>query len=93
MDIHIEVALPDEQSERAPRSASMVASARACEVCGTALTGRPQQKCCSARCRAAKSRRRRLPLPVAAAREIKASLTMILDTAWQIKATLERYSE
>jgi hypothetical protein len=30
-------------------------------------------------------------LPVAEAREIKVSLTTILEAAWQIKATLERY--
>lgn len=58
---------------------------------GAMLTGRPQQKCCSPRCRAAKSRRARVPLPVAEAREIKVSLTTILEAAWQIKATLERY--
>jgi len=32
-----------------------------------------------------------VPLPVTEARAMKAGLTMILDTAWQIKATLERY--
>jgi len=32
-----------------------------------------------------------VPLPVAEAREIRASLTTILETAWEIQATLERY--
>lgn len=56
MATHSEIATDQEQSERAPRSAPVVGSTRACAVCGTMLTGRPQQKCCSARCRAAKSR-------------------------------------
>ena len=47
---------------------------------------------CSDRCRAAKSRLARLPLPVAEAKEIKAELTAILEIAWDIQATLERYS-
>jgi len=45
---------------------------------------------CADRCRAAWSRRLRVPLPMAEAREIKASLTMILETAWAIKAALAR---
>jgi len=49
----------EEKSERAPRSASVVGSARACVVCGMPLSGRPHQKCCSAKCRAEKSRRQR----------------------------------
>jgi len=65
---------------------------RVCVVCGTPLTVRPQQKCCSAKCRAALSRLRRVPLPLAEAREFRAWLTTILETAWDIKATLERYS-
>jgi predicted nucleic acid-binding Zn ribbon protein len=62
MATHSEIATDQEQSERAPLvkpGAPVVASPRACEVCAAPLTGRPQQKCCSARCRAAWSRRRR----------------------------------
>jgi hypothetical protein len=62
MPTHTEMADPDEKSERAPLAkpgGAVVASPRACEVCGAALTGRPQQKCCSGRCRAAKSRKAR----------------------------------
>jgi len=39
----------------------------------------------------AKSRRRRVPLPVDEAREIRASLTAIMHAAWEAKATLEKY--
>jgi len=74
MPTHIDVADPDEQSERAPRSASMVGSTRACEVCGAVLTGRPQQQCCSARCRAAKSRRRRVEAQAERERHVRALL-------------------
>ncbi len=80
-----------ERAAVAARGGDVVASSRPCPVCGEPMTGR-KTSACSDKCRAAKSRRRRLPLPVAEAREIKASLTMILDTAWQIKATLDRYS-
>ena len=54
-----EIATPDENSERAPCSASVVASVRARVVYGMPLTGRLQQRCCSAKCRAAKSPRNR----------------------------------
>ena len=95
MPTHTEIASPDEKSERAPLAKPgdpVLASPRRCEVCGTLLTGRPQQKCCSARCRAALSRRKGVPLPLAEAREITANLTLIRDTAGQIAATLERYT-
>ena len=65
---------------------------RPCPVCGTAL--RPgQTSACSGKCRAILSRRRRVPLPVKEARAMKASVTMILDTAWGIKAILDRYTQ
>ena len=63
-----------EKSERAPRSAPVVGSARACEVCGTVLTGRPQQRCGSAGCRAAKSRRQRSEARGERARRVSALL-------------------
>ena len=91
MPTRTDIATPEEESECAPRSAFMVGSARACEVCGAALTGRPQQRCCSARCRTAKSRRGRVPLAVADAKEIRAKIAMILETAYEAKATLQRY--
>jgi len=68
----------------------VVGSSQRCPVCGGPMSGR-KTSACSDRCRARKSRLARVPLPVTEAREIKASLTMILDTAWQIRATLERY--
>ncbi len=94
MPTHTETGTDQEKSERAPLvkpGGPVVGSARACVVCGAPLTGRPQQKCCSARCRAAKSRRARVPIPVAEAQEMRARLTTILETAWEIKAALERY--
>ena len=53
----------------------------------------PERKtsACSGKCQAAKSRQARVPLPVTEARAMKASLATILETAWEIKATLERY--
>jgi len=81
------------EAERAAASASgsdVVASPKRCPVCGGAMPGR-RTSACSDRCRARKSRLARVPLPVGEAREIKASLTMILETAWAIKAALERY--
>jgi hypothetical protein len=46
---------------------------------------------CSDKCRARKSRMRRVPLPMAEARTITANLTTVLETAWAIKARLEWY--
>lgn len=69
----------------------MVALAQPCPVCGHAMTGR-KTSACSDTCRAAKSRLARPALPVSEAREMKALLMTILDSAWRIKAVLERYS-
>jgi|OpeIllAssembly_1097287.scaffolds.fasta_scaffold2229890_2 predicted nucleic acid-binding Zn ribbon protein len=56
---------------------------RPCPVCGTPL--RPgQTSACSGKCRAILSRRRRVPLPMAEAKAIRASLTAALEA-------LERY--
>ena len=63
MDTHTDMATDPEQSERAPLAKPgglVVASPRSCAVCGAVLTGRPQQRCCSAKCRAAWSRRRKV---------------------------------
>lgn len=48
-------------------------------------------KYCSTRCRCAAWGRRRVALPAAKAKAIRAKLTMILETAYEAKATLERY--
>jgi predicted nucleic acid-binding Zn ribbon protein len=83
---------PARESERAADGAmqnAVVGSTGKCPICGKLLAGR--QKRCSARCRAALSRRKRVALPVAEAKEIRAKLAMILDAAWEAKATLEKY--
>ncbi len=55
-------ALPEPQEQpqgaRAPDRAIVVASPGVCQVCGRPLVGQ-QTKCCSGRCRAALSRRKR----------------------------------
>jgi predicted nucleic acid-binding Zn ribbon protein len=84
-----------EKTERAAVSAPVVAfqeALRPCPVCGAPMTGR-QTSACSDRCRATKSRQRRIPLPVAEAKMIRASLTTALEAVWEAKATLERYGE
>ena len=94
MAIHMEIATTETRSERAPLAKPgdlVVASPRSCAVCGAVLTGRPQQKCCSARCRAAKSRRQRVPLPRDTERDIRAKLAAALEAVFEAKATLERY--
>jgi predicted nucleic acid-binding Zn ribbon protein len=57
---HSEAPPQEEKRERAPSvvpGGAGVAPPRACEVCGAVLIGRPK-RCCSAKCRAAKSRRK-----------------------------------
>jgi hypothetical protein len=78
----------DSESERAASSAAwrdVVASPRACAVCGAVLTGRPQQKCCSARCRAAWSRRR----PVELQAEPDQRVRELLETAIRVLARVQ----
>jgi predicted nucleic acid-binding Zn ribbon protein len=77
--------------ERAAPSAPVGASTRRCVVCGRPLMGRPQQRCCSARCRAALSRWRTVRLPVGEVREIRAALVMVLESAYTAQAVLDRY--
>ncbi len=82
-----------EKSERAAVGAHVVAfpeAIRPCPVCGQAMTGR-KTSACSDKCRAAKSRRRRVPLPVTEAKAIRDSLTAALEAVWEAKAVLERY--
>ena len=69
---------------------AVVASRGPCPICGHAMTGR-QTSACSDKCRATKSRRKRVPLPVADWRAIRASLTAALEAVWEAKATLEKY--
>ena len=54
------------------------------------MTGR-KTSACSDRCRAAKSRCRRILLPVAEAKAIRESLATALEVVWEAKNTLERY--
>ena len=106
MSTHTQVATPSEKSERAPCSAPprvVVASPGCCPICGRPLRGR--QRCCSGRCRAALSRRRRIPVKAEDLRglrvlvtetvervsEIKADATAMLDRLWEAKTALERY--
>jgi len=58
-------------------------------VCGQAMTGR-RTCACSDKCRAAKSRRRRVALPVDEAKMMQESLTAALESLCQVKTTLER---
>ena len=58
-------------------------------VCGDPRPGWTTSGC-SDQFRPRQRRLARGPLPVGAAREIRASLTMIQGTAWQMKATMER---
>jgi len=53
------------------------------------MTGR-KTSACSDRCRARKSRRARVPLPVSEANAIRESLMAALEAVWEAKATLER---
>jgi hypothetical protein len=61
-----------------------------CKICGTPLTGR-QKSACSPEHRAALSRRKRAPRPVAGARTICASLTAALEAVGEAKAALDQY--
>ena len=64
-------------------------------VIGSPKCGQPMRErhasACSDRCRAAKRRRRRVPVPATEAKAIREGLTTILETAWEIKATLEKH--
>ncbi len=53
------------------------------------MTGR-KTSACSDKCRAATSRRARVPFPVAEAKAIRASLTTALEAVWEAKAILQR---
>jgi len=93
MPAHIKSPPPQEQSERAALvkpGGLVVGSPRPCPVCGQAMAGR-KTSACSVKCRAKKSRRARVPLPVAEAKNIRARLTLALEAVWEAKATMEKY--
>ncbi len=52
---------------------------------------RPTKKYCSTKCRCAAWEQRRVSMPAAEARAIRASLNAALETIYEAKATLERY--
>ena len=86
-------AFSDSESERAAPGdarAGVVGSPKRCPVCGAPMLGR-KTSACSDRCRAAKSRGRRVPLPIAEAKAIRASLATALEAVSDAKTTLERY--
>ena len=63
-----------------------------CQYCEAAFTPkRTTGEYCSARCRCAAWQRRRVALPVAEARAIRARLAAALEAVWDAKNTLERY--
>ncbi len=76
----------DAYPERPPREITP----RICPICGAGLRGR-QTSACSDKCRAAKSRRKRVPIPAQDLRGIRDGLVALLDTLWEVKATLEKY--
>jgi predicted nucleic acid-binding Zn ribbon protein len=63
---------------------------RPCPACGRVMPGR-RTSACSDRCRAAESRRRVIPLPVAEATALRASLTRALPAVEGSKAAMARY--
>ncbi len=50
-----------------------------------------QTSACSDKCRAAKSRRARIPIPAQDLRRLRDGLVAMLDSLWEAKATLEKY--
>ncbi len=86
---------PLPESERAALGPSVVGSAGAtppgrCPICGVGLRGR-QTSACSDKCRAAKSRRKRVPIPAQDLRGLRDGVVALLDSLWEMKATLEKY--
>ena len=85
-----EIATPSEKSVRAPLvkpGGAVVASSRPCPICGTPLKGR--QEACSAKCRAAKSRRRRAPMKREDLQAIRATLRRTIEEVWQAQQLVE----
>jgi predicted nucleic acid-binding Zn ribbon protein len=67
----------------------LVASPGQCPICGTPLHGR--EKCCSGKCRAIKSRRKRILIERKDLQEIRRALVSSLEAVWEAKATLDRH--
>jgi predicted nucleic acid-binding Zn ribbon protein len=87
------LATPQEESERAPlvtTGGGVVGSPGTCPICGTALTGR-QKSACSAKCRAALSRRLHIPVRRERLLEIRALLKRTLEETYQAKGKIDRY--
>ncbi len=63
-----------------------------CLVCGDPMRPWPGKACCSGRCRAAKSRRARVPVKAEDARVLREALITLLDAAWELKVTLEDFA-
>ncbi len=63
---------------------------RTCPICGEGLKGR-QTSACSDKHRAAKSRRKRVPIPAQDLRGLRDGLVAMLDSLWEMKARLETY--
>lgn len=83
-------AFPTSGTERAESSVAqtdVVASPGQCPICREPLTGR--QRCCSGRCRAALSRRNRIPVKAEDLGEIVASLRRVLEDLSQTVAMVE----
>jgi len=82
---------PDRQPQgaRALLAGIVVATPGQCPICGAPLHGR--QKCCSGKCRAALSRRRRIPIARQDLQEIRRALVSSLEAAWEAKAELDRH--
>jgi len=79
---------PDPSSETA-RALSPPPVVRSCPVCGTPLRGR--QWCCSGKCRAALSRRNRIPVPAQDLRDLRVLVKATLESLWEAGVKLDRY--
>ncbi len=63
---------------------------RPCPICGVGLRGR-QTSACSDKHRAAKSRRKRVPVKAEELRDLRALVKTTLESLWEAKAALDRY--
>ncbi len=62
---------------------------RGCPICGKTLTGR-QRTACSGRCRAALSRRRRIPMEREQLIKIRSALKGMLEEFYALKVEVEK---
>jgi predicted nucleic acid-binding Zn ribbon protein len=79
---------PLDPSSETARALSPAPVVRSCPACGAELTGR--QKCCSGKCRAALSRRRRIPVKAEDLRDLRAMVKMTLENLWEAKVKLDK---